>query len=104
MFLTLLADASRSTDTAAASGIGIAGLLMFAFLILLYFLPTVVAFLRSHYNAVPVLIVNLFFGWTGIGWIVALAWCFTSAPSGQHHHYHEPLPRRSRRRREFDDE
>ena len=39
----------------------------------LYFIPTIVAFSRGHHNAGSILVINLFFGWTGIGWIVSLA-------------------------------
>jgi hypothetical protein len=37
----------------------------------LYFLPAVIA--RKKPNAGSVFVVNLFFGWTVIGWIIALA-------------------------------
>lgn len=43
----------------------------------LYFLPSIVANHRRHRNLMPILIVNLFLGWTLLGWVVALAWaCF----------------------------
>ncbi|MBU6475494.1 MAG: superinfection immunity protein [Alphaproteobacteria bacterium] len=45
-----------------------------------YFLPTVVALLRRHVNAAGVFSVNLLFGWTGIGWLVAQIWSFTNDP------------------------
>lgn len=40
----------------------------------LYFVPTVVAFVRGKRNAVSILLTNLFLGWTFIGWVVALVW------------------------------
>jgi hypothetical protein len=40
---------------------------------IVYFLPTIVAKLRGADNAAPTFIVNLFLGWTLIGWVVALA-------------------------------
>lgn len=43
------------------------------FLIALYFVPTIVAFSREVVNAGSVLVINLFLGWTLIGWVVALA-------------------------------
>ncbi len=43
-------------------------------LIALYFLPTIIALVRFHRNSAAVSIVNLFLGWTLIGWVVALAW------------------------------
>jgi hypothetical protein len=42
--------------------------------LVLLFLPTVIARSRSHPNAGAIFLVNLFFGWTFIGWIVSLVW------------------------------
>jgi Superinfection immunity protein len=42
--------------------------------LVLLFLPTVVARLRNHPNAGAIFLVNLFFGWTFIGWVVSLLW------------------------------
>lgn len=39
-----------------------------------YFLPTFIAILRKKKNALPIFLVNLFFGMTFIGWICALIW------------------------------
>lgn len=43
----------------------------------LYFLPTIIAHNRGHEIA-GVLLLNLFFGWTGIGWIALLLWALFS--------------------------
>ena len=45
---------------------------------LIYFLPTGIALLRGHRNTVPIGLLNLFLGWTGLGWLAALIWSFTS--------------------------
>lgn len=50
----------------------------FALVLALYFLPTIVALARSHHNAVAIFLLNLFLGWTGLGWIVALVWSATN--------------------------
>lgn len=42
--------------------------------IALYFLPLIVAWLRGHHNKASIFLLNLFIGWTVIGWIVALIW------------------------------
>jgi hypothetical protein len=42
-----------------------------------YFLPFLVAWKRDHNNETPIGLANLFFGWTGIGWIVCLIWAFS---------------------------
>ncbi len=43
----------------------------------IYFLPTIVALVRHKRNVVSILLLNLFLGWTLIGWIVALVWAST---------------------------
>lgn len=40
----------------------------------LYFLPAIIAGARGMKNALSVFLLNLFFGWTGIGWVGALCW------------------------------
>jgi hypothetical protein len=53
----------------------IAGLIALMFVAAgLYFLPTFIAFGRSHRNTLGVCIVNVAFGWTLLGWVVALVW------------------------------
>jgi hypothetical protein len=47
-------------------------LIFFCLGCLLYFLPSIIAVRRRSDNLVAVLAVNLFAGWTFIGWIVAL--------------------------------
>ena len=50
-------------------------------LIAAYFLPSIVAFSRGHHNAVAITILNLFLGWTFLGWVIALVWSATAVPS-----------------------
>ncbi len=40
----------------------------------IYFAPTVWAFGAKRKNKIPILLLNLFLGWTLIGWVVALVW------------------------------
>lgn len=40
----------------------------------LYFLPYIIARYRKHKDATAISVVNLFLGWTFIGWVVALVW------------------------------
>ncbi len=58
--------------------------ILFALLLLpfgaLHFLPTIVAALRNSRHTVAIFFVNLFLGWTVLGWIVALIWAATSEP------------------------
>lgn len=44
----------------------------------LYFLPSIIG--RSKRNASAILLLNLCFGWTLIGWAVALVWAATKDP------------------------
>lgn len=58
-----------------------------AVLTLLYFLPTIVAANRGH-GVAGVLVLNVLFGWTGIGWIALLLWALLSNPP--YYYYVEP--------------
>ena len=40
----------------------------------IHFLPTFVAFVREQRHAVLILVLNIFFGWTIIGWVLLLIW------------------------------
>ncbi len=42
----------------------------------IYFLPTISAVFTRQKNIIPIFIVNIFLGWTFVGWVVALAWAF----------------------------
>jgi len=44
----------------------------------LYFLPSIIAKLRKKGNFVPILLTNFFFGWTAVGWVIALIWSTTA--------------------------
>ncbi len=55
----------------------------FSFLVIgfaVYFLPTIIAWLRTHYNRGAILALNLLLGWTVVGWIVSLVRSFTNPP------------------------
>lgn len=69
---------AQSSPTDAAGGA--AAFVLFVLLLLLgiamYFLPSIVGFVRKVPNAVSILIINFFLGWTLIGWVVSLAMAF----------------------------
>jgi hypothetical protein len=46
----------------------------------IHFLPTFVAGSRHVQNFWWILLVNLLFGWTLIGWIIALVWALNDRP------------------------
>jgi Superinfection immunity protein len=47
-------------------------------LLILYFVPTAVAVKRAHHQLPAILIINVFLGWTFLGWVIALAMAFTA--------------------------
>jgi uncharacterized membrane protein YqaE (UPF0057 family) len=53
------------------------GFLFLGFILIVYFLPLVVASSRRHKNKSAITVLNLLLGWTLLGWIVALIWAFT---------------------------
>ena len=50
------------------------------FVLALYFAPAIIAAVRHTHNATGILLLNIFLGWTGIGWFVALLMAICSAP------------------------
>lgn len=44
------------------------------FCLCFYFFPTWAAYKLNHKNLLPILVLNLLLGWTGLGWIGALIW------------------------------
>lgn len=51
-------------------------ILIFIALVGIYILPTVLAFHRDHHNRTSLMIINLLLGWSGIFWVLSLAWVF----------------------------
>lgn len=61
----------------------IAGFILLMVLFVAYFLPTFISAKRGHPNGTGIFLLNLFLGWTFIGWLVALIWsvsAFAPAP------------------------
>jgi Superinfection immunity protein len=54
------------------------GFILLGICFFVYFLPTFFAFSRNHHNRAAILVLNLFLGWTFIGWVIALVWAFTA--------------------------
>lgn len=44
--------------------------------IVLYFLPSIIAYKRGHANKGIILLINFLLGWTLLGWIGCLVWSF----------------------------
>lgn len=56
---------------------GIIFLVFFSIALVIYMTPGLVASYRKHRNANAIAVLNLFLGWTFVGWVVALVWSFT---------------------------
>jgi hypothetical protein len=70
----------------ASAGQGFAGFALLAALFVAYLLPLIVAMIRKVPNQGSVAVVNIFLGWTFIGWIVALAMAARSVPGAKREH------------------
>lgn len=46
----------------------------FGFGFVMYFLPSIIALARSKRDLLAIFLLNLFLGWSIIGWVVALIW------------------------------
>ena len=53
-------------------------LVIVAFVLGTYLLPTIIASLRKHHQIASIAVVNLFLGWTLLGWVAALAWAVST--------------------------
>ena len=60
--------------------------------VLIYPLPMVVAYVRHHQNHLSILLVNLLTGWTVVGWIVAQVWALTRVEKEE-----SPIPQKYER-------
>ncbi|MCD7785618.1 MAG: superinfection immunity protein [Oscillospiraceae bacterium] len=43
-------------------------------LIALYFLPTILAVRKDHSSKTIIILINVFLGWSFLGWVAALVW------------------------------
>ena len=46
-------------------------------LIVVYLMPLIIATSRNHKNATAISVLNVFLGWTFVGWVIALVWALT---------------------------
>ncbi len=46
----------------------------FGFGFVMYFLPSIIALARSKRDTFLIFLLNLFLGWSIIGWVIALVW------------------------------
>lgn len=87
--ISLLAQSEATTDAADA----LLSVVLIGLGLLVFFVPTIIAVLRKHHNTAAIVMMNLLGGlFCGIGWIVALVWCFTSPPPQQAITIHQVPP------------
>ena len=55
----------------------VVGAVVGAIVLCLYFLPTIIGFLRNKRNKMAMFALNFFLGWTLVGWVVSLVWSLT---------------------------
>lgn len=65
----------------AHAALGVA--MIFAVIIIIisipiYFLPSILAYRKQHINKIAILILNIFLGWTLIGWVGSLVWAVST--------------------------
>lgn len=53
---------------------GLQTVLLLLVALIVYVLPSIVGWNKR--NAAAIIALNLFFGWTGIGWVIAFIWAF----------------------------
>ena len=66
-------------------------LIFFLPMLVLHFLPAIIAGARHARNFGWILVINIFFSWTVVGWVVALIWALCDAPR----YYYVPYVPRS---------
>ncbi len=56
-------------------------LLLTAFVVgtAMYFVPLIIAIIRKKSNVVAIGALNVFLGWTLVGWVVSLVWALSNA-------------------------
>ena len=73
-------------------GISFAGIMMIGIGIVAYFIPGIIAGVRRHRKASLIFLVNLFLGWSVLGWIFALVWAFRANTPAEAVSVPPPLP------------
>jgi Superinfection immunity protein len=73
---TLARSDSRAKDGMDNAAGLLAGFLVLALSLAIYFIPTLVAFERLRRNRGAIFVLNLFLGWTLVGWVAALVWAW----------------------------
>lgn len=57
---------------------GVGGVILIGMMLAIYLVPSLIAASRQHINAGAIFALNLFLGWTLLGWGAALVWAVTA--------------------------
>lgn len=71
----LVTAAIRDPLGNARETLGALGLILLG--VCVYLIPAVIAHQHRHPNAQAITVLNLFGGWTVLGWVAALVWAYT---------------------------
>jgi T4 superinfection immunity protein len=74
----LSATPAFAASSSSSGGDPIMGLLGIAVILACYFFPSIIAVCRGHHNTLAIFLLNLFLGWTGLGWLGSLIWSATA--------------------------
>ena len=93
MILLMASGFAYAQPSSSADGVVAFGLLLFLAIgfccLLLYFVPIAVAQYRKASNTTTVVLINIFLGWTIIGWIIALILAFAGDSGDQARRHRE---------------
>jgi len=53
-------------------------------IIFVYLIPSFIAYGREHHNKGAIILLNLFLGWTALGWFAALIWSVTAVQNSDY--------------------
>jgi hypothetical protein len=81
MILLALLAIGVAAEAMGGVALWIGGVAFFVLGIGIYFLPAFIASERRHPNRYSIFIINLFFGWTFVGWVACLAWALSNKES-----------------------
>ncbi|MBW4055914.1 MAG: superinfection immunity protein [Proteobacteria bacterium] len=76
-------------EGASNTGLILVALLPFLFI---YFIPAIIGYSRKKDNKTSILLLNLFLGWSLIGWVVALIWATSKDKVTVQHIYVQQTP------------
>ena len=54
------------------------GFILVLLLLAIYLIPTLIAISREHHQTAAIFGLNLFLGWTFLGWVAAFVWSLTA--------------------------